>query len=94
MLESGDLVVIGNTVNKMLNGSLGRIDYYSLSTGLAEIVLVRDNKGKFIEKYRTVRLKPTYLTKLIVEMDYTDLINMAIDTNDKEWFYQLTSRGE
>lgn len=94
MLEAGDLVLVANTVNVRLNGTLARVEYYNSSTDLAEIKLLSDKEGKFLNKRDTIRVKQTYLMKLIVEMDYTDLINMAIDTNDKEWFYQLTSRGE
>ncbi|MDE8676472.1 IDEAL domain-containing protein [Priestia aryabhattai] len=94
MLEAGDLVLVANTVNVRLNGTLARVEYYNSSTDLAEIKLLSDKEGKFLNRRDTIRVKQTYLTKLIVEMDYTDLIDMSIDTNDKEWFYQLTSRGE
>lgn len=91
MLEKEDLVLIQGTVNIVLNGSIGRVESYMPNSKQASVKIVQGNDGSYVdEKKFSDILDAKFLVKIPVEKDMTDLINLAIDTGDKEWFLQLT----
>lgn len=95
MLEKEDLVRVKGTVNIVLNGSIARVELYMPNSNQARIKLVQNKDGTYIDDRKfSVILDAKYLVKIPVEKDVTDLINLAIDTGDKEWFLQLTNNSK
>lgn len=91
-LKVGEWVkIVGH---KRLHGAIGFITstYYTLQQ--YDVTLCRDPRGKFIyEEGFYFDADELILAPLeLKEADIRELINVALDTEDKEWFEELMQR--
>lgn len=93
MFEKEDSVTIKSGTGNMLIGALAVVEDYSPSTNLVDIRIVKDANG-IREIPQVITIHPNCLKKNETVKDISGLIDLALDTGDKEWFLQLTSSFE
>ena len=93
--DEGDGVCIkefDETLNPNAVGAVGIVTHIQM--GKARVLFIRSGKGNKIAESIVVRT--SILSNIndlaLDEDDIHTLIDMALDTNDKEWFLELTDR--
>jgi hypothetical protein len=93
MFKKEDSVTIESGTGKMLIGALAVVEDYSPSTNLVDIRIVKDANG-IRENQQVITIHPKCLKKNEAIKDISSLIDFALDTEDKEWFLQLTKNSK
>ncbi|MEH7249202.1 IDEAL domain-containing protein [Neobacillus niacini] len=87
---TGDWVIIGGGFSK---GWTGYILKYDFEDDRYKVRLTSTDRGKTIDIGKWFDPEDLMLgKKLITEQEIRTLIDLALDTNDKEWFKELSSK--
>lgn len=89
--KNGDVVILDRSNLTQWNGSRCVVIAVNNSTQTAFIRILQNPKGEFIEHHNNeFWCKFEVLTVVFTRINFTDLIDMTLDSRDEQWFLEVT----
>jgi len=89
--RNGDMVILDKSNLIQWNGSRCLVLAVNKATETAYIRIVQNPKGEFIEDHNVEHwCRFEVLTVVFTKINFTDLIDMTLDSGDEKWFLEVT----
>lgn len=90
MVRVGDLVIVDFSSNEEIHNCTFYVEDYGITESYLKVVLVQDTERKSVTEGIKRVLHKRFLN--VVPTDYRHVIDLALATNDREWFDELVGR--
>lgn len=91
-MKADELVMIHCIFNRKIHGCMAYVHSFDKTNDLANVRLLKYATGVTVPLHIEMTLHKRYLKQIDTQMDYRHVIDLALATNDREWFEELVGR--